>query len=193
MPIKTFNTWTPAHTTLLSSMSRGHTVKEAADAAGIDELRAKSITKSPRFKVQLARVQERVIEKVVADRPEITSLHAVIEARQVLTDHAVTAAIMICKIAQDPDAKSRAQLEACKDILDRVGLRPVVITETRERVYSPEEVASARKILGETQAIIERLSNQTSPFVLGDTSQVKLASSVTDISSSGSELPKAAS
>lgn len=177
--------WSPIHTHVLLRYSEGAPAKLIAKEMELPEIAVKRITTSVMFQRRLKDVNMDVVNKVVTQRSEVLDVQAATEARRILTESSVVAAVQIVKMAKTSDYGSRVQLEACKDILDRAGLRPVVITETRERVYSPEEVASAKAILDETQAIIERLANQSSPFVLSDMSRGKLASSVTDISSDG--------
>lgn len=172
--------WTPLHTTVLMHYSEGKTKEQIAEETGMAQTLIARIANSIQFKRRLAEVTTKVVDTVVRQRSEVLDGQAVIEARRILTEASINAALTMVKLAGNPDAKSRVQLEACKDILDRAGLRPIIVTETRERVYSPEEIAGAKAVLEETQAIIERLSTQTSPFVLSDISQGKLESSVTD-------------
>lgn len=161
--------WTPTHTKILLMHSEGKPAHEIARAAGVLTSTVKSILESPTLTENLKIVRENIVQTVVSQRLEMMSVTALKEAREMLEKASVQAVANIIVMANDPDSKSRVQLEACKDILDRIGLKALVITETRERDYSPAEVTSAKKILVEAQEIVARLNKDTSPFILGDT------------------------
>jgi len=112
--------------------------------------------------------------KVLA-KPEVLAaqhkMHekAVDAARAIFEKHAVQAAIKIVKIAKTGAPDSRVQLDAAKEILYQIGLKPVEVIETRKREYTPEEIASAAKVTGEVEQILNRLGGEKSPFVLENT------------------------
>lgn len=176
--------WTPLHSDVLLRYTEGQSPAAISNDLKVSITIIEKIVKSQMFVKRSQEVQgmsmDKVVRDVVSRRSDVLDGQAAQEARRILTEASISAALAMVQMSKDPDAKSRVQLEACKDILDRAGLRPIVITETRERVYSPEEIAGAKAVLEETQAIIERLANKTSPFVLGDSSQGQLASSDTD-------------
>lgn len=169
--------WATHHTKILLMTHDGKPVGEIAKTLKLSTSAVSKIRASTYFIQKLAALNTKVIEKTVERKSEAIVTD---KARQALNKAAYRAAIKLIKLAAKGEPTQRIQLDACKDILDRAGLKPVEIVETRERVYSPEEVAHAKGILLETQSIIERLSNQSSPFVLGDSSPGTLASPETD-------------
>jgi len=177
--------WTPLHTKILVMHNEGKSPEQVAKFLNIDKDVVQTIFDAPMFKRRAEIVEQRVIQTVTAQRSEVADMDAVMEARRLITEATVPAALQLTKMASEEGFGNRVMLEACKDILDRSGLKPVTITETRERVYSPSEVTSAKAILEEAQDIVKRLSNQPSSFILSDASVKDAASSVTDISSDG--------
>lgn len=177
---KISHSWTPTHTKILLLHSEGKPVHEIAKEVGIGRAAVKKILDSDTLRRNLKLVRDNVVQTVMSERLELMSRTTLKEARDMLEKACTQAVANIILMANDPECKSRVQLEACKDILDRAGLKPLVITETRERVYSPAEVVSAKKVLDEAQDIVKRLSNNTSPFVLGDSSEGVFVSSDTD-------------
>lgn len=172
--------WTPTHTTILLMHSEGKSVREIARETGLKHLTIKELIASIPLQQNLQTVKDNIVQTVMTQRLELMNHSSLHEAREMLQSACVQAVANIIIMANDPQCRSRVQLEACKDILDRAGLKPLIITETRERVYSPEEVVSAKKVLDEAQDIVKRLSNNTSPYVLGDSRVDKLVSSDTD-------------
>lgn len=173
--------WKPSYTQVLLMTQNGDSLSGIVEATGLTITKVKNVRSSTYFLQKLASLNTKVIEKVIEHR----SLSiATDEAREIITKAAVTAARKVVQLAHDGDNMDRLQLLACQDILDRAGLKPIEVIESRERVYSPEEVSSARAILQETEAIVARLSNNTSKFVIDRRSVTNgLVSSTTDESS----------
>lgn len=179
--------WKPEYTKVLLATQRGITVEQISREVGISPRTINLVRSSTFFVQKLAGLNTKVIEKTVEKR---STMLATDKAREVLTKAALGAARRMIQLSKMGENVDKVKLLACQDIMDRAGLKPIEIIESRERVYSPEEVQSARAILQETEAIVMRLSNQTSPFVLetafkktpvaGDE---KLVSSTTDESS----------
>lgn len=91
---------------------------------------------------------------------------AVAEARRILNDAAIGAAKTIISLSRDGMAEDRIQLQACQDILDRAGLRPVEVTEVRQRTYTLEEVTAAKAVTAETEAILKEIKQYGNNFIL---------------------------
>lgn len=171
--------WNPTHTRILLMAQEGKGTNEIAKETGLAIGSITNIKNSPCFQQRLAAFNYKIVEKVVEKR---SSQIATSEARELLNQAAVAAAQTVIKLAARGMPEDRVKLLACQDILDRAGLRPIEIIETRERVYSPEEIVHARAVLAETEDIIKRLSNQTNPFVFDPSKGPRqgLASSATD-------------
>lgn len=172
--------WKPVHTKILLMVNDGMEHKYIARKLDISTNTLSRVKTSSYFLTKLARLNSRVIEKVTEKRAVVIATD---KARALLTKAAVPAAQQVIKLAASGEPQDRVKLLACQDILDRAGLRPIEIIETRERVYSPEEVVHARDVLLETQSIVERLANQTTPFVFNPSKKVeeaRVVSSETD-------------
>ena len=174
--------WTPLHTKLLVMHNEGKSIQQMSKHLNLDIDVARTIVNAPMFQKRAEIVEERVIQTVTAQRTEIADIDAIMEARRLITDATIPAVLQLTKMSSEEGFGNRVMLEACKDILDRAGLKPITITETRERVYSPQEVTSAKAILEEAQDIVKRLSNQPSSFILSDQSIRNLGSSSTESS-----------
>lgn len=174
------DSWTPIHTQILLMHSEGRSSTHIANEVKLPIQKVKKILKSPTLIDNLTKVRDTIVQTVVSQRTEILDAKVLTKARRLLEEASVSAAINLVKMSNDPDCKSHVQLKACQDILDRVGIKALVVTETHERVYPPAEVISAKRVLLEAQEIVKRLNNEASPFILGDARRETLASSQTD-------------
>lgn len=174
--------WKPVYNHVLSMAIDNISEDNIAEQLELDPAEVKKLTASKLFKSRLNRLSEQVSTRIVARVSFQMAGDMVKQARDVLNKAAVNAALKLIELSDHGGPKDFVQLNACKDILDRTGLKPVEIHETRERVYSPEEVAHAKGILEETQAIVARLTNKASPYVITD---AKAQSSDTDKGSNG--------
>jgi len=171
--------WTDRHTKVLEATHQGVPNADIAAKNYMTRAAVVAIQNQPIFKERLKTVHMSVVERITEKQIQHLTTNNVQEARRHLDNAAVMAAKTMIAIAQTGDG-TREQVTAAKDILDRCGLKPIEIVETRERVYSPEEVIHAKNVLLETEDIVKRLSTQSSPFILGDRGKGKLASSDTD-------------
>lgn len=169
--------WKPDYTRILLMTQRGAEPAEIAKELRLSTSLVYKVRNSTFFVQKLAGLQTKVIERVTEKRSEMLATD---KARAILTKASLFAAKKVIKLAKEGLGKDRLQFDACKDIMDRAGLKPIEILETRERVYSPEEVAHAKAILVETQEIVERFSNKRSPYIIRDSVSKKLPSSDTD-------------
>lgn len=156
-------TWSPDCTRILLLTQQGWSTSEISRQIKLSVDRVSKIRSSTYFIQKLTSLQMRTVEKITEKRS--TSL-ATDKAREVLTKAALFAAKKIVKLGKEGTTDQRIQFDACRDILDRAGLRPIEVLETRQRVYSPEEVQHAKAILIETESIVKRLTTNSSPFVL---------------------------
>lgn len=180
--------WRPNHTKILVLAHEGKDLAEISMTLHLSTYTIQEIQAQSYFKSKLNSMELGYLQKVTRRHIEVAkSGYVDIEqARAVFMAAAVGAARQVVWLSTRGEPTDSIKLRACQDILDRAGLKPVEVVETRERVYSPEEVIHARKVLEETQAIITRLSNQSSPYILniaGDPSKLEgkaLETSVTD-------------
>lgn len=87
-------------------------------------------------------------------------------ARQHLTDKAERAAIKLCEIIEKGTPQQKIQLEAIKDLLDRIGMKPHEVKETLHRQYTNEELSSMLNITKEVETITERLRAKDTPYLI---------------------------
>ncbi len=88
------------------------------------------------------------------------------KARAVFEEHAIQAAKKIVSIAKGGKAEDRIRFDASKEVLYQVGVKPVEVIETRKREYTPEEILSALGTVKELEAVIDRITDKDSQFVL---------------------------
>lgn len=91
---------------------------------------------------------------------------AIAKAREIFELNAVAAATKVAQLLMRGDNKQRIQLDAAREILHQVGLKPVEVIETRRRDYSPEEISSARATVLEIETITNRLDAKESKFIV---------------------------
>src|ERR1035437_5162674 len=157
----------------------GHDLKEVATRVHKSREWVSKLKNDPFFAKKLAEYRAQYTDSLIQKHTSYITDTDLTEARHVIDAACKKAAEIVVEMANKCD-DPRTSLAACKDILDRAGLKPIEVTETRERVYTTEEVEHAQKTLQETVDIIERLNGNTSPFVLSESSRGPLVSSVTD-------------
>lgn len=142
--------WSGRNQKILEMLEAGKLREDIAKAVGINPATIWKIAQTDEFKKRQAEFHEKVGEK----------------ARKLFESKAVEAAEKIIQIARMGTSQQRIQLDASKEILYMIGIKPIEVVETRERVYAPEEIASAAKTLGEVEATMDRISVKKSRFIL---------------------------
>lgn len=165
------HTWKPIHTSILTYISRGTPVAIIAQQLDVSRNFVYITKNSPYFKQKLSELTAKTVAKV-SDRLstdisiEVTNNKALLDqARSGLEQAAVEAVEKIKILARRGTTAERVQLEACKDILDRVNIKGKDTIVNEGRVYTPEELDSAKKTLLEIQEITARVTT-SSRFVL---------------------------
>lgn len=171
--------WKGWHTDVLVMLHAGHENKEIGKRVNKSIQSITRIKNDPFFQTKLAEYRSTYQQTLIEKRTSYITDTDLTEARRVIDEACKKAAEWVVELA-DSCEDPRTRLAACKDILDRAGLKAIEVTQTSERVYTTEEVEHAQKTLAETVAIVERLNGNTSPFVLSDVSRGRLVSSVTD-------------
>lgn len=160
----TIRKWTGKHNKVLSLTVNDTPTQEIAKITGISVSGVNFIQGTITFKEKLNQINKQATKQILAEsKKELTGVH---EAREILDREAVKAAKKLKKLMNSGTSKDRLQLDACRDILDRIGLKPIDVVETRERSYAPEEIASAFRTLKEIEKTTLRLSNTGSRFVM---------------------------
>ena len=171
--------WKGYHTDIMVMIHAGHDNPEISRRVGKSIQTICRIKKEPFFQKRLAGYVSSYQQTMIEKRTSFITDTDLTGAREVINEACRKAAQIVVEMAEECE-DPRTRLAACKDILDRAGLKAIEITQTSERVYTTEEVEHAQKTLSETVAIVERLNNNTSPFVLSESSRGKLVSSDTD-------------
>jgi hypothetical protein len=143
----------------------------------------KTIQASTAFVNKLRVLQDKTTDIVVAQEADnaINKINVEAEriqrARRILNRNAEIAARLEVKLMKHGTANDRLRFEACKDLLDRVGLKPVEISEVHERAYSSEEVKQALETMKEVESLSQRLSNQGSRYMLAEAHVASISTS----------------
>jgi len=135
---------------LVIMMEQGTSVKDMAEKLHMHPKHVYTMLKKPEFVEKKDKFEESVIEA----------------ARKRFAEHLMQAVEKIIKIAKRGKPTDRIQLDASKEVLYQVGLKPVEVIETRKREYTPEEIQSAAKVAHEVERIADRLSGTRGRFVL---------------------------
>ncbi len=185
---KKYGPWKPVYTKILALTHRGHKLEYISQHVQMAITGIHRIQRRPDFIDRLDRMCV-AVAKDEARRDSIPKPNAMERARAKINAAAFEAATTMVKLIKKPRKgqaiipvqEKRILLEAAKDILDRAGLKPVEVIETRERVYTPEEVKSALNTIRELEHVVKRLDNTGNNFVLGAIEDVVSRSSATDI------------
>ena len=114
------------------------------------------VAKSTAYKNEvLARAADREAERTVTDK-----------ARLILEKKALQAARTIAKLMKEGTSKDRLRFDVCKEILHLNGIKPVEVVETRDRAYTPEEIASAAETIRQMLEMKNRLSKPEDAYLL---------------------------
>jgi len=158
--------WTKDHTKMLVLTHKSTPAEEIGKILGVSVRTVQWTQAKPEFRQKLESMADKVAQKLLQEtNTEVDSLS---KARDELQKCALTMARKLKRLAKKGESKDRLQLDACKDILDRAGLKPVEVIETRERQYSPEEIQSALSAIKELEHLTLRLGKQDSKFVISD-------------------------
>jgi len=135
---------------ILKLVEKGATPKEIADQLEMDYSWVCKILHKPCFIAATAEIYGNAVDIV----------------RAIFEKSAVDAASRIVNIAKTGKPEHRVQLDASKEVLYQLGIKPVEVIETRGREYTPEEIASSLNTVKEIQAIEEKLSTHGSGFLV---------------------------
>jgi len=163
-------TWKPWHDELMKMVVDGVSPVQMSLRLNKSSKMIKDVVGSEYFKVRMSDIQQTITTSITKTWLEAIDTDAVKEAREEIGRSAVEAAKTIVWISKNGEVEDKMRFEAAKDILDRAGVRaPELVKQQREeRSYSPEEVAKAREILAESEAIVKRLINTPNRFVIAD-------------------------
>lgn len=179
-----YTKWKPTAITVLKCYLDGKTAVETAKIARVTPTRVTDIASHPNFKAVLENMKEKAVDK----------------ARKIFEEHAEAAARRIVTLAEEGKTGDRLRFEASKEILYQIGCKPVEeVRDLTTKTYTPEEIASARKVLLEVENIEMRLGKVRSRFLLNtspvqdttiDTSPVQASpATVTTIENTDSKIP----
>ena len=113
-----------------------------------------------RDKIEAA-VDDRIVEEVIKETVQD-------KVRLLFERNLMKAAKTVIDICKNGTPNSKIRFEAAKEILYQSGLKPVDVVETRERLYTPEEITSAHATAKEVEQIFEKLTGGTSRFLVSD-------------------------
>ena len=160
-------TWNPMHERIMILMNQGIDVDLIAKRMKSSVTTIRKVLQEKYFIEKLDSLRREVRAKYIDKQVEVYESDTVKEARDVLNKAALEAATKLKQLAKNGLPENRVQLDACRDLLDRVGLKAIQVVENRERPLSPEEVVSVKATLTEVTTIIERIENKANPFVIG--------------------------
>jgi hypothetical protein len=147
--------WKPEYTQVLIYAEKGLKGCEIAEKLGYSNVHISRIMNSPEF----------IAKRVKHDDTRIEA------ARAILNEQAINAALKLAKIANKGKPEDRIQLDAAKEILHMVGLKPIEVIENRKREYSKEELESASIVAKELEEITERLTSRKSHFLVTESNE----------------------
>lgn len=142
--------WTPKYQKILILYERKIPVEDIAEQVGMNKWSIYSLMQSDKFKTKQAALRDDVIEA----------------ARTKFKEYVLKAVDKLVALAESGKPDQRIQLDAAKEILYQVGLKPVEVIETRGRQYTPEEIESSLAVIKEAQKIEEKLSTRGSVFLI---------------------------
>jgi hypothetical protein len=131
---------------------------EIGRKVGLSSQYVRDIMCSPQFAIRRERMERSLGEQV----------------NDVLKNHAIKAVKKITQIAHDGTTAQKLQLEAAKEILYLLGIKPVDVFEQKGRDLTDEETKSAKNTIGELEKIMNRLDEKKSSFVIARRDEVEL-------------------
>ena len=144
--------WTPEYQKILLYSQQGMSVKDIGEKVNMHPTYVYEVMKKDKFIEKKLDFEKKIVDK----------------AREVFEENAVKAARRIVSIAERGKAEDRIKLDASKEVLYQVGMKPKEVIETIRREYTPEELASMSKVAVELEEIVDRLHQKDSRFVLED-------------------------
>jgi len=142
--------WNGKYQEILVMHQKGVSGKDIADKVGLNEATVCRIMKREVFQDKKEVLQKKINEKVL----------------KIFESEAEMAARRLVRISKTGKPQDRIKLDASKEILYQVGVKPKEVIETITRNYTLEEVESAKKTMQETVELMKRLDSRTSRFVI---------------------------
>ena len=142
--------WSAEHQKVYLMYSEGKDIQQIDEKLQIGKERIRTIIRSKQFQTYHKRSEKCAVET----------------ARKVFESRLIEAAGKIIRLMQKGKMHEKLQFDAAKEILYQCGMKPADVIETRTRQYTPEEAASALKVVKEIQSIEENLATQGSGFLI---------------------------
>src|SRR3990167_195719 len=157
--------WRSLHRHILFCLEKGWTPKQICEKFKLRPIQYYKITNNANFmakrdKIEAA-VDDRIVEEVIKETVQD-------KVRLLFERNLMKAAKTVIDICKNGTPNSKIRFEAAKEILYQSGLKPVDVVETRERLYTPEEITSAHATAKEVEQIFEKLTGGTSRFLVSD-------------------------
>lgn len=149
--------WNLKYQRILMYSEKGMSNTEIGTKLSLSPFTVSHIKGSDEFLIRQTNFRRSVIEQV----------QGVFEKR------AKNAAKQVCDLMKSGTSADKVKLEAAKDILDRIGYKPIEIVETRKREYTPQEVLSALSTVHELETTMDRLDKRSSRYVLDNPTRDK--------------------
>lgn len=156
-------TWNGTYQKILLNTLKGYDQPTIARRVGVT-LRTVSIVQGKElFKIKLTDFQQRLNEKI-ADK--IANSVVADQVRSLFAKNALPAARRIVRMTKRGLNGQRLQLDACREVLYQIGIKPIDVIEQVKREYTPAEVQSALVTLQEIESMTKRLGLKPSQFLI---------------------------
>lgn len=152
---------------IIRERAKGRSANGIAPKVRVGLVQVSTILRNKGVIQKIEELRAATTAKCIEKAAENESTKAILgDARRMLENFSKEAARKLKYIARHGEAKDRIRMEACQDILDRVGVKGNLVTEIINRNYTPEEIESAKKTLMEIESISARVTMSKSRFVL---------------------------
>jgi hypothetical protein len=158
--------WKPKYTKLIAYVQRGLPDEKLGELVGLSPATVSRIRISPYFK---ERLNHAMIEYEKKRAKNLANWHDTDKTLGKLEKAAAKAASVLIKSMRGKGDITSQQIASAKDILDRTGYKArekLDIKQTFERIYSPEEIASAQGTMQEVEHMLGRLSSTGTEYLI---------------------------
>jgi len=157
--------WRSLHRHVLFCIEKGWTPKQICEKFKLQPIQYYKITNNSNFIAKRDKIEDAVDKRIVEEVIKVTVQDKV---RLLFERNLTKAAKTVVDICKNGNPNDKIRFEAAKEILYQSGLKPVDVVETRERLYTPEEIESAHDTAKEVEQIFERLTGNTSKYLVSD-------------------------
>lgn len=155
--------WNSRQQQVLLLTIKGYDNQTIAKKVGLSLPAVSNIKKADIFTTKINAFQARLNEKIIE---KISTSIVAEQVRNLFAKNALPSARRIVRMTKKGENAQKLQLDACREVLYQIGIKPIDVVEQVKREYTPQEIQSALVTLQEIELMTKRLELKPSQFLI---------------------------